>query len=100
MNPRFLDLLFCWLQEAFLPMDHGSPALPTVPDSKTAFTPPSKSKNFRYPTEERKAIPAILQVTPETLFPQGTQKPSTSHCTSLQESHFSPVQELESQVIH
>jgi hypothetical protein len=49
-------LLFCWCQEASLPTEHGNPALPTVPDSKRALLPPSKSKNVRFPTKGKKAI--------------------------------------------
>jgi hypothetical protein len=36
------------------------------------------------PLKGGKLQPAMLQAAPEGLFPQGTQKPSTSHCTSLQ----------------
>jgi hypothetical protein len=38
------------------------------------------------PLRGGKPSPATLQVAPEALFPQGTQKTSVSHCTSLQES--------------
>jgi hypothetical protein len=47
-----------------------------------------------------KLKPATLQAAPEALFLQGIQNPDTSHCTFLQESHVSPVQELEPQILH
>jgi hypothetical protein len=56
VNPRLQALLSCWHQEASLPTKHGGPVLLTVPDSKRALVPPSKSKNTRFPTEGRKAI--------------------------------------------
>jgi hypothetical protein len=84
----------------FPPTEHGGPAPSTVPDSKRALTPPSKNKNARFPTEERKAKTATLQAAPEAPFPQGTQEPSASHCTSLQENQLSSVQKLESWLLH
>jgi hypothetical protein len=82
--------LFRWYQESSLPTEHRSQVFPTVPDRQRAFAPLSKSTNARFHTEERKAITCYPKGTPETLFSQGTQKPSTSHCPSLQESRISP----------
>jgi hypothetical protein len=53
-----------------------------------------------FPLRGGKLKPVTLQVAPEALFPQDTQKPSTSHCTSLEKSHISLAQELESQLLH
>jgi hypothetical protein len=55
VSPRFKALIICWCQDACLPTEHGGPVLPTFSD-KRALAPPSKSKNARFPTEERKAI--------------------------------------------
>jgi hypothetical protein len=100
-EPQAPGFLFCWCPEASLPTEHGIPALPTVPDSKRALTPPSKSEGARFPTEGRKAVTTYSAgSTRRGPLPQGTQKPSASHCTSLQESPVSPVQELEPQLLH
>jgi hypothetical protein len=37
---------------------------------------------------------------PEVLLPQGKQKSNAFHCTSQQEGHISPFQELESQLVY
>jgi hypothetical protein len=84
----------------FLTTEHGGPALSTVPDSKRALAPLSKSKNTRFPTERKKAITCYSAGSTRSPVPQGTQKPSASHCINLQESHVSPVTELESQILH
>jgi hypothetical protein len=56
VNSRLQALLFCWCQEASLPTKHRAPTLSTVPESKRALTPPSKSENARFPTKGIKAI--------------------------------------------
>jgi hypothetical protein len=42
---RLQALLFCWCQETSFPTEHRGSAIPTVPVSKTALAPPSKSMN-------------------------------------------------------
>jgi hypothetical protein len=81
-------------------MEHGIPALPTVPDSKRALASPSKSENARFHMEGRKAITCYSAGSSRSPVPQGTQKTSTSWHTSSQESQISPVQDLESQLFH
>jgi hypothetical protein len=71
-----------------------------MPDSRRVLTTPLKSKNTRFPTEGRKAVTCYSEGRTRSLLPQGAQKPSTSHCTSLQESPISAVHELESQFLH
>jgi hypothetical protein len=51
------------------------------------------------PLKSGKLQPVTLKAAPEALFPQHTQKPSASHCTSLQKGHVSHVYKLESQLL-
>jgi hypothetical protein len=87
-------------QDAFLLAEYGGLALSTVPDNKKILDPPSKSKNARFTTEERKAKTCYSAGSTKSSVPQGTQKLSSSHCTSLQQSNASSVQDLESQLLH
>jgi hypothetical protein len=100
MNLRLQALLFFGTRS--LPFPHEMEAKHS-PLSLTAREPLLPSQRARVPDSTLrggKLKPATLQVAPEALLHQGTQKPSTSHCTSLQESHFSPVQELKSQLLY
>jgi hypothetical protein len=67
--------------------------------ARESFPPQSKSKNARFPTERRKAITCYSSGSTRSTS-QSTQMPTASYCTSLQESHVSPVKELESQLLH
>jgi hypothetical protein len=91
-------LLFCWFQETSLPRGHGGPTLPTV---SRRFSHPLQRARKPDSLRGGKLQPATLQAAPEALFP-----PPHTHTeaqqfipTSLQKSHFSPVQELESQIL-
>jgi hypothetical protein len=92
LNPRLQALLFFWHQaaslstEAFLPTEHRGSALPIVPDSKRALTPLSKSKKARFSFEGRKAMTCYSAGSTRSPVSPRYTEPSTSHCTSLQES--------------
>jgi hypothetical protein len=75
---------------------HGGPSFPTVPDSKRALAPPSKSENARFLTEGMKVITSYSAGGIRSPVPPFTQKPNALNCTSLQDNLISPVQELES----
>jgi hypothetical protein len=93
VNPRLQALLFFWFQEASLPIEHGGPELSTVPESKRALTPLSKSENTRFPTEGRKAITSYSAGSTRSPVPP---RYTEAQCFILQKSHVSPVQELKS----
>jgi hypothetical protein len=71
-----------WCQEAFISTKHGGPALPTIGDSREPSLPHERARTC--PSSGSTRI----------LFPQGTQKPSTSHCAFLQKRQISPNYEL------
>jgi hypothetical protein len=87
-------LLISWCQEASLPTEHKGPAAALSLTSREPLLPHQRARTPDYPLRGGKLKPATLQAAPEVLFLQGT------HCTPLQESHVSPVQELESQHLH
>jgi hypothetical protein len=75
-EPQVQALLFCWHQEApGSPQSMETPALPTVPDSKRAPTPPSKIEKAIFPTEGRKAITCYFAGCTKALFPQEHRSP-------------------------
>jgi hypothetical protein len=79
-EPQAPGFAIFWHQKASLPTEHRCPALPTVPDSKRALTPPPKSKNTRFPTEGRKVITCHTA--------GGTRSPVPTKHTEAQ--HFTP----------
>jgi hypothetical protein len=75
VNTRLRALLFCLCQEASLPIEYGRSILPTVPDSKRVLTPPSKSKNSRFPTEGSKVYNLLLCRWLQALVPKVHRSP-------------------------
>jgi hypothetical protein len=61
---------------------------------------PIKEQEHQIPHWGRKAVTCYSAGGTEGLLPQGVQKPSTSHSISMQETPISPVQQLESQLLH
>jgi hypothetical protein len=62
---------------------------------------PIKEQKLQIPHWEKESYSLLhCRQHQKPCFPQGTQKPSASYCTSLQESHVSPVWDLESQIFH
>jgi hypothetical protein len=77
------------LQASLLVPEHRGPASPLSLTAREPSLPCQRARMPDSPLRGGKLQPAILQVAPEAMFPQGTQKPIASHCTSLQESHVS-----------
>jgi hypothetical protein len=97
VNPRLQILLFCWHQKPPFPTEaQHAPLFLTARDTSL----PCQRENVRFPTEDRKSITCYSSGNTRSSVPLGTQNSSVSYCIYLKESHVSPVQVLESQLLH
>jgi hypothetical protein len=89
-EPQALGFATLLVPGGFPPHRAWRPSLPTVPDNQTALTPPSQSKNARFPTEGRKAITCYSAGgTRSTVSPRYTEAQHFTLCLPTGESYLS-----------